>query len=74
MKLDHMAPLLLPWVQDPWGMLRPPLSVEALQMSCALAGATYGMEIEPWMEAGWQDDYPCGWRADGDPPRGWVAS
>ena len=55
MKLDHMAPLLLPWVQDPWGMLRPPLSVEALQMSCALAGATYGMEIEPWMEAGWQD-------------------
>ena len=51
MKLDHMAPLLLPWVQDPWGMLRPPLSVEALQMSVALAGATYGMEIEPWMEA-----------------------
>ncbi len=55
MRLDQTAPLLLPWAQDPWGMLRPPLSVEALQMSCALAGATYGMEIEPWMDAGWQD-------------------
>ena len=31
------------------------MSVEAAQMSAALARATYGMEIEPWMKAGWQD-------------------
>lgn len=53
--LGEVAPLLLPWVQDPWGMLRPPLSVEAMQMSAELACATYHMNIDPWMQAGWHD-------------------
>ena len=32
MRLDHVEAALLPWVQDPWGALRPPLSVELMQM------------------------------------------
>ena len=54
-RLDMLQPLLQPWVSDPWGMLRPPVSQEALQMSCRLAAATYDMDIEPWLQAGWQD-------------------
>lgn len=53
--IGNVAPLLLPWVEDVWGGWRPPVSVEAAQMSAALARATYGMEIEPWMQAGWRD-------------------
>lgn len=53
--LENVAPLLLPWAEDMWGIWRPPVSVEAAQMSAELARATYGMEIEPWMKAGWRD-------------------
>ena len=53
--LGVVEPLLLPWVQDPWGMLRPPLSVEAMQLSAELACATYHMNIEPWVQSGWRD-------------------
>ena len=53
--LGNVAPLLLPWAEDMWGGQRPPVSVEAAQMSAALARATYGMEIDPWLKAGWRD-------------------
>lgn len=53
--LDNVTPLLLPWVSDPWGRLRPPVSVEAMRLSAELAGATYGMAVDRWMRAGWQD-------------------
>lgn len=53
--LDRVDSLLLPWVSDRWGTLRPPVSQEALRMSCALATATYNMDVKPWLEAGWQD-------------------
>ena len=53
--LDNVTPLLLPWVSDPWGRLRPPVSVEAMRLSAELAGATYGMAVDRWMRAGWRD-------------------
>ncbi len=53
--LWQTSPLLLPWTRDPWDRLRPPLSVEALRMSAELSAATYAMEVEPWLEAGWRD-------------------
>lgn len=53
--LSNVTPLLLPWAEDVWGGMRPPVSVEAAQMSAALAYATYGMEVEPWLRAGWRD-------------------
>ena len=54
-ELGNVAPLTLRWVSDPWGKLRPPLSVEAVQMSARLAAATYHMEVDPWLQAGWRD-------------------
>ena len=53
--LGNVAPLTLPWVSDPWGRLRPPLSVEAVRMSARLAEATYRMDVNPWLQAGWRD-------------------
>lgn len=53
--LGNVAPLLLPWTPDPWGMLRPPLSVDALRLSAELAADTYTMDVEKWLQAGWQD-------------------
>lgn len=53
--LGDVTPLLLPWARDPWGALRPPVSVEAMRLSVELAAATYHMDIEPWMQAGWRD-------------------
>ena len=54
-ELGNVAPLTVRWVSDPWGKLRPPLSVEAVQMSARLAAATYHMEVDPWLQAGWRD-------------------
>lgn len=54
-ELGNVAPLLLPWTKDPFGALRPPLSVEAMRLSAELAGSTYTMQVEPWMQAGWRD-------------------
>ena len=53
--LGNVTPLLLPWARDPWGALRPPVSVEAMRLSAELAAATYHMDIEPWVQAGWRD-------------------
>lgn len=53
--LGDVTPLLLPWARDPWGALRPPVSLEAMQLSVELAAATYHMDIEPWVQAGWRD-------------------
>lgn len=53
--LGNVAPLLLPWAQDPFGALRPPLSVEAMRLSAELAGGTYTMAVDRWMQAGWRD-------------------
>ena len=53
--LGNVTPLTVRWVSDPWGKLRPPLSVEAVQMSASLAAATYHMEVDPWLQAGWRD-------------------
>ncbi|MBR4081270.1 MAG: hypothetical protein IKK21_05755 [Clostridia bacterium] len=53
--LDNVTPLLLPWLPDAWGMLRPPVSVDAMRMSAQLAADTYAMNVEPWLQAGWRD-------------------
>lgn len=53
--LSNVAPLTLPWTEDVWGGLRPPVSVEAAQLSAELAEATYSMDIERWLRAGWRD-------------------
>lgn len=53
--LDNVTPLLLPWVADPWGKMRPPLSVEAMKLSAELSNAVYDMEVTPWLRAGWRD-------------------
>jgi len=53
--LRNAAALMLPWESDPWGRLRPPLSVDALRMSAMLAADTYQMEVEPWLQAGWRE-------------------
>ena len=53
--LSNVAPLTLPWAEDAWGGIRPPVSVEAAQLSARLSEATYRMEIEPWLQAGWRD-------------------
>ena len=53
--LGDMTPFTLPWVKDPFGKYRPPLSIEAMRLSVELAANTYAMEVEPWIKAGWQD-------------------
>lgn len=53
--ISSMEPLMGPWESDPWGKLRPPLSVEAVEMSALLAEDTYSMNVERWLKAGWRD-------------------
>lgn len=53
--LTDVAPLLQPWTQDPWGRLRPPVSMQAMRLSAELATAAYAMAAEEWIAAGWQD-------------------
>lgn len=53
--LGNVSPLLLPWSMDPFGALRSPLSVEAMRLSAELAGCTYTMAVDRWMQAGWRD-------------------
>lgn len=53
--LASTAPFQHPWEADPWGRLRPPLSVEALQMSAELASGSQSLRITPWLRAGWRD-------------------
>ncbi len=47
--------LRLPFQQDPFFRLRPPLSHEAMALSLELAAMTYHLELEDWMNAGWTD-------------------
>lgn len=54
-ELSNVTPLMAAWVSDPWGKLRPPLSMEAVEMSAMLAQATYRMDVEAWLQAGWRD-------------------
>ncbi len=53
--LSNVTPLMGAWESDPWGKLRPPLSVEAVEMSARLAAATYRMDVEEWLQAGWRE-------------------
>ena len=53
--LTDVAPLLCPWMADPWGRLRPPISVAALQLSAELAAGCQSLNITPWFRAGWRD-------------------
>ena len=47
--------LLCPWMADPWGRLRPPVSLTALQMSAELSAACQSLNVPPWLRAGWRD-------------------
>lgn len=53
--LSNTAPLTLPWAKDAWGVMRPPVSVEAAQLSAEMAGTTYSMDVGRWLQAGWRD-------------------
>ena len=49
--LTRVEALLCPWMADPWGSLRPPVSVDALQMSAELCAAGQSLNIVPWLRA-----------------------
>ena len=53
--LTRAETLMCPWMADPWGRLRPPISLEALQMSAELSAACQSLNITPWLWAGWRD-------------------
>ncbi len=53
--LGDVASLVSPFAKDPFYRLRPPFSREAAELSMELAQMTYTLELEPWMEAGWND-------------------
>lgn len=53
--LDKTEPFFLPWEQDPWGRLRPPVSAEAMRLSLELAASVYDLELDNWLDAGWTD-------------------
>lgn len=53
--LGQTAPFFYPWEQDPWGRLRPPLSVDVLRMSAEMAAASQGLRLTPWRKAGWRE-------------------
>lgn len=53
--LGNVAPLMLPWTADPFGRLRPPLSVEAMRLSAELSACVYTMSVDRWLQAGWRD-------------------
>ena len=54
-RLDDVRPLILPHLPDAGGFERPSLTPETLQLSAELAGATYSLDLENWLNAGWQD-------------------
>ncbi len=53
--LSALDSLARPFVRDPFCRLRPPFSREAAELSLELASMTYTLELEPWVEAGWND-------------------
>ncbi len=53
--LSALSSLRLPFKQDPFYRLRPPLSREAMTLSLELAAMTYHLDLEDWLAAGWTD-------------------
>lgn len=53
--LTRTAAFLLPWEADPWGRLRPPLSVDALRLSAEMAAGCQRLNLVPWLRAGWRE-------------------
>lgn len=53
--LAELSSLVRPFERDPFYRLRPPFSKEATQLSLELANMTYTLELDPWMQAGWND-------------------
>ncbi|MBR6028719.1 MAG: hypothetical protein IKP40_06465 [Clostridia bacterium] len=54
-RLDRTDCLTLPPAREAGGFLRPGMNRELLRMSAELAGATYSLDLENWLNAGWQD-------------------
>lgn len=54
-ELNQTAAFLHPWEADPWGCLRPPVSVEALRMSAEMCAGCRELAVKPWFRAGWRD-------------------
>lgn len=53
--LSQLDSLTQPFARDPFYRLRPPFSAEAAELSLELANMTYTLDLEPWIEAGWDD-------------------
>ncbi len=53
--LSALDCLRLPFQQDPFFRLRPPLRHDAMLLSLELAAMTYHLELDDWMRAGWTD-------------------
>lgn len=53
--LSRLDSLTLPFARDPFYRLRPPFSAEAAELSLELANMAYTLDLEPWLEAGWDD-------------------
>ena len=47
--------LRLPFRQDPFSRLRPPLCHEAMILSLELAAVSYHLDLDDWMDVGWTD-------------------
>lgn len=53
--LGNTESLVRPFARDPFYRLRPAFSREACGLSLELARMAYTLEVEPWMQAGWDD-------------------
>lgn len=53
--LGQTEAFLHPWEMDPWGRMRPPVTVEALQMSAEMCAICHSLALKPWFRAGWRD-------------------
>lgn len=53
--LSRTESLVRPIARDPFCRLRPAFSREACGLSLELAYTAYKLNLEPWMEAGWDD-------------------
>lgn len=54
-RLDDVRPLLAGHAFNGFGVPMPPLSRETLMLSAELIAATYAMDVQAWVQAGWQD-------------------
>ncbi|MEG2317010.1 MAG: hypothetical protein RSC91_12360, partial [Clostridia bacterium] len=53
--LSQLQSLTRPFARDSFYRLRPPFSREAAERSLELANMAYTLDIDPWVEAGWND-------------------